>query len=137
MRHAKRLVPLLLLVAVTASCARATVASGEEGDRSSANRLVSQDILESGQLTLYEAVARLRPRWLRIRGNTTVQGAPSPIAVFQDNVLVGGIDILHGIRIENVKEVRWIRATDATTRWGMGYGSGAIEVISWRSQERR
>ncbi len=134
MRHFKRLVPLLLLVAVTASCARATVASGEEADRSTANRLISQDILDSGQLTLYEAVAKLRPRWLRIRGVTTVQGPPSPIAVFQDNVLVGGIEILHGIRLENVREVRWVTASDATTRWGMGYGSGAIEVLSFRNR---
>ena len=132
MRHTSRFAPLLLLVALTASCAPATAGSDdEEEDRSSSTRLISQDIVGSGERTLYGAIERLRPRWLQVRSITSVRG-PVPIVVYHDNVRAGGIDVLRGIRIEGVQEVRFISASDATTRWGMGFSSGVIEVISRR-----
>ena len=134
MRHVSRFTPLLLLVCLIASCARARVASdAQEEDRSSGNRLIRQDILGSGERTLYDVIERLRPRWLRVRSITSVRG-PVPIVVYHDNVRVGGIATLRSLRPEGIQEVRFISASDATTRWGMGLSSGAIEVISRRVQ---
>ena len=136
MRHANRFVPLMLLVALTASCASTRVASdGQEEDRSSANRLIRQDIVQFSERNLYDAIERLRPRWLRVRGITTVQG-PAPIIVYQDNVRIGAVDVLRGIRSDNIEEVNFVSAADATTRWGMGLSSGVIEVISRRVHRR-
>ena len=137
MRRAFRLNSILfLLVFLASSCAPATRASdNDEGEpRSSASRLVRVDLMNSGENNLFDAISRLRPRWLQVRSRTSVQGA-TPIIVFRDNARIGGVENLRGMRIEGIQEVRFIRATDATTRWGMGYGSGVIEVIS--SRERR
>jgi hypothetical protein len=82
---------------------------------------------------LYDVVERLRPRWLQIRGVTSAQG-PAPIVVIHDNVRIGGTEALRNLRPESVQEVRFVSANDATTRWGIGFGSGAIEVISVRRQ---
>jgi hypothetical protein len=89
--------------------------------------------MESGENNLYDAIDRLRPRWLQVRSRTSVQGA-TPIVVFRDNARIGGVEVLRSMRIEGIEEVRFINATDATTRWGMGYGSGVIEVISHRAR---
>ena len=35
--------------------------------------------------------------------------------------------------IEGMQEVRFVNATDATTRWGKGVSSGVTEVISGNS----
>ena len=88
--------------------------------------------MASGERNLFDVIERLRPRWLRVRSVTSVMGAPAPIVVYHNNVRVGGIGVLYNMRIEGIEEARFISATDATTRWGMGVSSGVIEVISNR-----
>ena len=87
--------------------------------------------MNSGENNLFDAIERMRPRWLQVRSVTSVRG-PTPIVVYRDNARIGGVDVLHSMRIEGIQEVRFISATDATTRWGTGVGSGVIEVISAR-----
>ena len=92
--------------------------------------------MNSGERTLFGAIERLRPRWLRVRSVASIRGA-APIIVYHDNVRIGYIDVLQNLRIEGIQEVRFVNATDATTRWGMGVSSGVIEVISGRVQPGR
>jgi hypothetical protein len=40
----------------------------------------------------------------------------------------GGPEALRQIRIQELEEIRFISATDATTRWGTDHAGGAIEV---------
>ena len=89
--------------------------------------------MRTGEQNLFQAIDRLRPRWLRVRSVTSIQGA-APIMVYHDNVRAGGIEVLYNIRIEGVQEARFVNATDATTRYGMGVPSGVIEVISARTR---
>jgi hypothetical protein len=129
MRYALRFAPLLLLVVIAASCAPTARPSDDAEPRSSSTRLIRADIMRTGEQHLYGVIDRLRPRWLRVRSVTSLRGA-APVMVYHDNVRSGTIEVLYNIRVEGVQEVRFVNATDATTRWGMGVSSGAIEVIS-------
>jgi len=71
----------------------------------------------------FEAVQRLRPRWLRPR-----MGESTPL-VYMRNQRYGGIEWLRIFRCENVYEIRYVNARDATTRWGTGHSAAVIEVV--------
>jgi hypothetical protein len=129
MRFALRFAPLCFLVVLAAACAPSVRPSDNDEPRSSSSRLIRADLLNTGERTLFEAIDRLRPRWLRVRSVTSIRGQ-APIVVYQDNVRSGGVEILYNLTLEGIKEVRFVNATDATTRWGMGVSSGVIEVIS-------
>ncbi len=133
MRYARRFVIAGFLVALTTSCTagRAPASGTDNEPRSSSTRLINADLINSGERTLFDAIDRLRPRWLRVRSTTSIQG-PAPILVYRDNVRAGGIEVLQSILLEAVQEVRFVNATDATTRWGMGVSSGVIEIVSRR-----
>jgi hypothetical protein len=93
------------------------------------------ELAASDVTTAHDAVRELRPQWLLRRGPDliSVQGrAGAQVAV--DNVLRGGLDELRSIRVDSVEELRFIGATDAATRYGMGVQGGVIEVTLRRTQ---
>jgi hypothetical protein len=72
------------------SCAASTQGSTERS-RSSRAPISMEEIQDLPmQYTVYEAVQRLRPRWLRPRGPASFSGA-APVMVFLDAVKVGGV----------------------------------------------
>jgi hypothetical protein len=48
--------------------------------------------------------------------------------VYLNNVRHGGVMSLRDILVTDIQEIRFISASDATTRWGTGHGSGVIMV---------
>ena len=80
----------------------------------------------------YEAVQRLRPRWLIERGPSTLASAGNPVVVYVDNQRLGNVDELRNLAIQLIAEIRYRDASDATTRYGTGHASGAIEVTTKR-----
>lgn len=80
--------------------------------------------------TALEVVQNLRPNMTRPRGSTS-QG-PVPVVFYMDNVRIGELSALSTIPASRVKEIRYINARDATTRWGTGHGSGVILVTTKR-----
>jgi hypothetical protein len=77
-----------------------------------------------------EVVQNLRPNMMRPRGSTS-QG-PVPVVLFVDESRLGELSGMANIPASRVKEIRFINARDATTRWGTGYGSGVILVTTKR-----
>jgi hypothetical protein len=77
--------------------------------------------------SVYDAIRRLRPAWLRAR--TAVGGDAILPVVYLDGVRGGDLSYLQSIGIEEVERVRFVNARDATTRWGTGHAGGAIEVM--------
>jgi hypothetical protein len=72
---------------------------------------------------------------LRARPSSTFgQGtAPSEgIIVYTDEVKIGDVNQLRNVPASQVKEIRFISATDATQRWGTGHGSGVIQIVTKR-----
>ncbi|HUF70348.1 MAG TPA: hypothetical protein VMM79_16995 [Longimicrobiales bacterium] len=78
------LVPMALVSA--AGCASAGSGSGSGADR---NELTREEIAEIQVANLYDAVDRLRPRWLLIRSQRSMTG-PTEIVVFMNRSLLGG-----------------------------------------------
>ena len=69
----------------------------------------------------YEVIQLLRPAWFTQRSGRTPQ-------VFVNGSPRGGLGELRTFRREMLTELRYIDATDATTRWGTGYMAGVIDV---------
>lgn len=82
-------VGLPFLVVLYVACAQASTGRGSREQ----NRLSADEIAAANVSTLYDAVHRLRPRWLEVRsprGFTT----ETEIVVFMDRTLLGGVDEL-------------------------------------------
>ena len=124
-------IPLLVtVVALSAACA-----SGSPNPRSSSvdNDVLRREELEQrGFLNAYEAVAALRPHWLRTRGLDSFRN-PTQVQVYVDQSRMGGIEALRMVRIDGVGFIRYYDGTTASTRWGLGHGQGVIYVST--SQE--
>jgi len=85
--------------------------------------------------TAYDAVQRLRPRWLaRPR---EVMHLPRPghdlqlaqLHVYLDDVDVGGVDYLKTIPAERVFELRWLSANQAASRYGPTDGPAIVVTL--------
>lgn len=50
--------------------------------------------------------------------------------IYVDNVSYGNVESLSNINATQIKEIQYIKATDATTRWGTGHTGGVILVIT-------
>lgn len=121
---------LMLLVAVT-SC----VGSGPPGKnvvppQGAQDYLTAKQLEGTGSLDLYTAIQHLRPLWLQPRGGYSVQGRAT-IAIFLDGIQqYGTVELLKNIRTADVRTVRFLNASDATTRYGTNMTAGAIEVTT-------
>ena len=128
MHRSARFVVVLTII-LSWGCSQ-TSSDGSPSPRRS-NVISQEELVSSTATTAYEAVRQLRPQWLQSRGPdlTSVGGRPSA-RVAVDNVMRGGHDELNGFDVNNVWEIHFISASDATTRWGVGVSGGIIEVIT-------
>lgn len=132
MRRPALLVPVLFL---TLACAGGS--SGSSGttaprpQRGAANFISNAEIEAAGvdANSAYDLVERLRPTMLRARNLTAGSGVQNfaPV-VYVEDVRLGDIDQLRTVMRATVYEIRFINATDATTRWGTGHSAGVIQV---------
>jgi hypothetical protein len=53
----------------------------------------------------------------------------SPPLVYMHNQRYGGVEWLRIFQSDNIAEIRYVNARDATTRWGTGHSGGVIEVV--------
>ena len=116
MRHLSITFAVLLLLAGSAGCAT----KSDSGGSSDRNLITAEEIDRVEARTAYEAVQRLRSSWLR-RGRvntprpdvTPSRGLPM---VYLDGIRAGGVDELRRIFTEDVMEIRYMSAPEATTR---------------------
>lgn len=66
-------------------------------------------------LTIYDAILRLRPAYVRTRARTQP-------AVYLDNMPIGGLNELRGMSVWEVREIRYVAPRDAMTRFGRSAG---------------
>jgi hypothetical protein len=55
-----------------------------------------------------------------------------PIIVYMDDVRLGEPSSMVNIPASRIREIRFMNARDATTRWGTGHSSGVILVTTKR-----
>jgi hypothetical protein len=114
---------LRLLVPVVVVLGLACASAGQTGQQSGRlrNVIAAEELSGMMDQNAYDAIRRLRPQWLTTRG--------SAIVVFVESVRAGAVDHLRTIALTDVAELRYISASDATTRFGTGYPGGVIQVI--------
>ncbi|NNF14042.1 MAG: hypothetical protein HKN72_12500 [Gemmatimonadetes bacterium] len=99
------------------------------------DEITRKEIVSRGQnvVTAFALIRRLRPSWLRARGQTSfTSGAASYPIVYIDEVWHGGLPTLHRIPTSEIQRLEFYNTADATTRWGTGHPSGVINVVTGR-----
>lgn len=149
-----RVAALSLLVVATA-CGGGTRSVGSQQGMPRGDRYVitAAEIEASKSNNLYDAVAKLRPDFLRQRGNslaavggsgssrgegpgeaatsskgTAVASAQVPVRVYQNDMRLLGTDDLRQIPMSTVVEVRYIPGPQAGVRYGTDHTGGVILV---------
>ncbi|HLA14370.1 MAG TPA: hypothetical protein VJZ25_05040, partial [Gemmatimonadaceae bacterium] len=63
--------------------------------------------------------------------HTLQPGGGVPMAhVFLDGQRYGDIETLKTMPVQTIREIRYLSASDATTKYGTGYTNGVIEVYT-------
>lgn len=119
---------VLTLVAALACASSGTAGTAVRRDP---NLITEQEIATSAESNLYDVVSRLRPMFLKTRGRSTISSGGSEYAsVFLDGQYFGELGSLRNIVATQIHEIRYLSGPDAVSRYGMRYGSGAVDVRS-------
>lgn len=131
----------LLALAVTAAAACSSNPAPSEEALPEAVGARSSEVITAAELdepsiasvSLYDAIRRLRPRFLMTRGQVSPRNpAAGSTRVSVDGGPLVGVEILGRIRPGEVAEVRWLSATDAAQRFGLNAASGAVVMVKSR-----
>ena len=128
----------LAVVFLMSACASASGPGSPSGATRRSSELIPRDELASmANLSAFEAIRLLRPRWLQSRGSSSITGAqggrPYPVVMVDGSRSgSGALEDLREITVEDVESIRFIPGRDATTLYGTGYGAGIIEVTTRR-----
>lgn len=112
---------LAILPVALASCA----SGGSRESSSLRDTITYEDVQDLSVSSAYEAIRRLRPRWLLSRGT----GA-GEVVVFLNERRLGPVSALEGIQTSSIVTMTFIDARDATIRFGSGHSGGIISVIT-------
>src|SRR5262245_24077942 len=117
----------VLLALSIAACASA----GVTGERSSRNRITSEQLSRLTADNAYEAVRRLQPQWLEGRGPSSVSDPnPATAMVYLNGSRAGDLEFLRTVPLTTLQEIRYWAPGEASARFGMGLPRGVIELIS-------
>jgi hypothetical protein len=127
--RSSRLATFVVLLLVTAACASSSTQQRRTSGRRDARLLSAEEIRASSASTLYDVIRSHRPEWLIKRGQTSIN-LEGDIVVYVDNVALGGPESLKSIDVQSVQSVRFLNASEAQMRYGVGHMHGAIVVTT-------
>ena len=90
--------------------------------------LTRADMQQAQWSNVYDMVRSLRPRWLQTRGTDTLLGEPGEVQVVVDGVKHGGVNTLRSYPLTGIVFLQFYDGITASSRWGMGFGQGAIYI---------
>jgi hypothetical protein len=120
---------LAVLLFVTAACASSPAQGPRTSGRRDARLLSAEEIRMSSGSNLYDVIRSYRPEWLVKRGQTSIN-LEGDIVVYVDNVALGGPESLKSIDVQSVQSARFLTASEAQMRYGVGHMHGAIVVTT-------
>lgn len=122
----------LLSLAVVLLLSACTSAQGSGAPRQSRDMSVlsGEELVTQPGSNLYEQIRRMRPNWLRVRGQTSLQPGGVGIVVYSDGVRQGGLSVLRDYLVESVEMVRYLSGAEASSRFGLDHQHGAILVTT-------
>ncbi len=109
----------------------ACASTGSGGRRGAGTVLTYDDLVATNEADLYMAIQRLRPQWLRPRGQTSGI-AVTVVTVFVDGSPLGDASDLRGMPLTNIVNITYLGASEAAFRFGTVAGSGGTIEISTR-----
>lgn len=127
-----------LLVVTTLGCATRVPSAA---DRPSSGASRSSDIITALELAdpsvasgdALEAVRRLRPRFLAVRGTQSIRmTAAGQVHLSLDGGALQAISNLSRMRVAEIAEIRFLSATEAAQRFGTVAGSGGVILLRSR-----
>lgn len=130
-----RRIALAALVLLAAACATGPQGSDPTaGPRSPRNAVTYDQLAGTQQTSLYDALQRLQPSWLR----PPARGFDQEIGVFLNGARVGGLEFLRQFPATQAQEVRYLdaRAVEAELTGNQSRGLGGAIMISGRRVER-
>ncbi len=95
--------------------------------------LVTSDLVETRASDMYEALQRLRPYWIRPRGQGRL-GYSTLVKVYIDRQVAGDASVLRSINPVEVEEVLFYSPSEATMRFGTNNEGGAILLTMRRGR---
>jgi hypothetical protein len=93
-----------LLMVVASACAGS---GNSDGTRGSSNRLAQADLAATGVPTLYDAVQRLRPRWLDARSSRSFTAA-TEVGVVMNRTYLGSVEELRRMGIDVASSLEYM-----------------------------
>ena len=135
----RRCASVVLALVVSACASSSGTPFGEEFTTSATASQGNSRLINRAQLELFpgqsawRAVENLNPRWLQIRGGSINYG-PSYARVVVDGSLRGELAHLYRVITDDIETMRFLSASDATTKYGTGFPGGVIEVMTRRGR---
>ena len=139
--RARLLMAAALLGAVGLGCSSSGSSSANTATGAPRAPSRQQDVITDAEIaeraadasTALQVVQKLRPQMLATRGrfsptDSTETGSRPRVVV--DGVAFGTIENLANVNPMSIREIRYLSASDATTRFGTGYVGGAIVVTT-------
>ena len=128
-KHSAVLIALALTLAPAACSSTGTTSDGSARARRNPNLITAAEMADVSQQNVFDAIRRLRPAWLRVRGRAAATiDRESTIRVYVDGFLRGSTRLLGRIRSSVVQEIRHLGPRDAVLRYGSSHRDGAIMV---------
>ncbi|NJD20431.1 MAG: hypothetical protein FIA95_14265 [Gemmatimonadetes bacterium] len=122
-RH-RTLHALLLCILALGLAACVTGAGSGPRTRGSLDKITEAELEPIAQMSAFEAIQRLRPRWLQSRTGLF------PTVHVDGSARNAGEEILASIPCSDVQEMQYMNASDATTRFGTDYVNGLILITT-------
>lgn len=121
--------PVLVSALFPLLAACAIVSGRRESGADERNVITTDELRAAGFADAFRVVEALRPQWLRTRGVTTLTGRET-VKVYLDDLLLGGPEHLQQITTTSISSIRYLDGNEATQRWGLDHGHGAILVLT-------
>lgn len=102
-------------------------AQNRNRDRSTLTR---DEILATQYTNLYDVILALRGNWVRQRTAESINGKSSTVQVYLDTQRLSGVDELRSMQPGNVESIKFYDPIQASARWGMDHGAGAIFITT-------
>lgn len=105
--------------------------SGPSRNRGARNATVlkAEEFEGSSAIDAMALVQEFRPTWLHTRGVISIRDeSAGQIRVYLNGVSAGDVNRLREIRVDDVREIRFLGAAEAQSRYGVGHAGGVIEV---------
>lgn len=106
--------------------AEAPAARRPRRDRS---KITAEEMADRTEADLLSYLQGARPQWLRVRGKGSINMSEQ-VWVYRDGVKIGGVGALRQIRLNEIREIQHMDGPQATQRYGLDHGAGAIFVLT-------